>query len=438
MYAADAIHPNPTLEEKLQSIYGLRDGPLAELTIRKPYLDLLQILGDPHKHLPPVIHVAGTNGKGSVIATMRAILEKADYCVHIYTSPHLHRFNERIVLAGTEISDRYLEDCLSDVLSLKEAEGLTFFEITTALAFMAFSRIKADILLLETGLGGRLDCTNVVEDSLATVITTISYDHMDFLGHSLPEIAAEKAGIMKKGAPCIIGTQKSASIDTLFRSKAAKRGCPLYRCGIEWRTEPHDTQIRFVSGSEEIILPHPNLTGAHQVENAALAVACLQIIDGFDIPEHAIKQGIQSVDWPGRLERIDTDFLPPEWELWFDCGHNEAAGKALARQAGAWEKQDGKELHLIVGMMKHKDPEAFLKHLLPLAKSLIIVPIKDEPQAMPVQELAVVARQLSGVPVYESSDMREALKGIVRDKEGTDSRILITGSLYLAKFVVLC
>ena len=289
MQAADARHANPRLAAKLQSLYGLRGSPLTgidaiDLSIRPPFYELLRRLGDPHKHLPPTIHVAGTNGKGSTIAFMRAILEAAGYRVHVYTSPHLVRFNERIVLAGREIADDLLEALLDEAIAVNGDLAQTFFEIKTAMAFAAFARQPADILLLEVGMGGRLDSTNVIENPAVTVITPIGLDHQEFLGPDVAAIAGEKAGIMKPGVPCVVVSQDDPATEAVFTERAAALGAPLLRAGREWRTEAVADGFNFHFAGRTIALPPPALAGAHQVANAGTAIASLQCLPGFEIP----------------------------------------------------------------------------------------------------------------------------------------------------------
>ncbi len=331
------------------------------------------------------------NGKGSTIATLRAILEAAGYKVHAYTSPHLRRFNERVVLAGREISDDQLEDLLDEVTAASAGLSLTFFEITTALTFTAFARQPADIVLLETGLGGRLDCTNVVEKPLATIITAIGFDHQEFLGDTLPQIAAEKAGIMKPGVPCIASPQADAAVNTVFATRAAELGCRLLRGGNEWRSATQDGQMIFSGGEKQLTLPLPSLAGPHQIDNAGAALACLQIIKGFDVSTEAIANGLRHIHWPARLQRLPDP--APGWELWLDGAHNENGAHALAAQMMQWQKQDGKKLHLVFGIMQRKDAAAFLKHLIPGAASVTAVGIAGEPLAHTSETLATALKK---------------------------------------------
>ncbi len=441
MYARDPQHPSAALQEKLHRLYALKGGAKIELGFRPDYLKLLEAFGNPHKKLPPVIHVAGTNGKGSIIAILRALFEENDKRVHTYTSPHLIRFNERINIAGHDISDEALETLIDEALALNDNRELTFFEITTAMAFAAFARAPADICLLETGLGGRLDCTNVIERPALTVISQIGYDHMEFLGHSLPEIAAEKAGIMKAHAPCIIGLQNDQTLqtgmETVFESKAQEVSAPLFHYGAEWTIEPHgDTQMRFRFENEEYIFPRPNLMGDHQIYNAGTALAAYMVFQknhgGCEppIPQSALSK----IKWKARLQNLSEAaqkaglLFSPSCELWLDGGHNESASGALARQISLWKAQDERSLHLVAGMMRHKDAPRFLKPLLSLADSFTAVPIPGAPEALSPESLIKTLPQGK----YETAaSWQDAIQHIVQNNEQR-GRILITGSLYLA------
>lgn len=448
MHDTDVRHPNSALEARLRAIYGLRRGGRLELGFRAPYLELLHRLGDPQKKLPPVIHVAGTNGKGSVIAFMRGVLESEGYKTHTYTSPHLVRFNERIRLAGHLITDDRLEKALDTVMDCNAGGETTFFELTTALAFHVFAQEPADILLLETGLGGRLDCTNIVENPQATVITTISGDHTEFLGPTLRDIAGEKAGIIKPGRPCIVGRQTAAGlaagVDTVFMEKARDLNALVFRCGVEWDARAEGAGMVFRFAGHETILPAPGLAGPHQIGNAGAALAALSVIHkDFPIGPEAFRKGLTAVEWPGRLQKITSGalaaLLPPGWELWIDGGHNDSAGAALAGQARLWAQTDARPLHLIVGMMGSKHPEEFLLHLLPFIDSLGAVPIPGEAGCQSPEAILAAAGNIiknnnamknKNLPCKEFPDPERVLQTLPKGG-GPPGRILVTGSLYL-------
>jgi len=405
MFLSDLIHPNSDLQDKLHALYSLSGGQKIDLSFRKPYLDLLEKFGNPHLSLPPVIHVAGTNGKGSTIAFMRSILEAAGKRVHVYTSPHLVRFNERIVLAGTEIDDARLEQLIDEALQHNGDQPITFFEITTAMAFAAFSRVEADIVLLEVGMGGRLDCTNIIPSAAVSVVTPISIDHAEFLGETLDDIAFEKAGIMKDGVPCVVGKQDDAAL-SMLRDHARKMNVDLtiYGDNYVWNKQN----------------PLPSLVGEHQLQNAATAIAAVRVWDN-SITDNHIAAGLKNAIWRGRLQNVSAYF--PDlagWEVWYDGGHNEAAGEALAMQIKLWHEADGKDCHLIIGMMTHKEPEGFLHAITPHVQSMSVVPIAGETKQPVISDDA---------PKYSS--IHKAV-GSIQSKEQT-GRILIAGSLYLAQ-----
>lgn len=412
MYAADARHVNKALAEKLAHIYTLRGGPTIDLTIRKPYLELLEKLGNPHLNMPPAIHVAGTNGKGSTIAFLKAILNAAGYSVHTYTSPHLYQFNERITLADKHIDDTLLEATLDEVMAVNNGEGLTFFEVTTAMAFLAFSRVKADIVLLETGLGGRLDCTNVITAPLATIITSIGFDHTEFLGSTLSAIAGEKAGIIKQDIPCIIATQTATEVYETIESKANSLNAPAIRTPEIW---PQN-------------LPLPALIGPHQKQNAMNAITALQNQTVFKITEDHIIKGLQTAKWAGRLQKTETS---APFELWYDGGHNESAAHALAAQAALWQQQDDKPLYLVLAMMKTKDPAAFIAPLAPHLKGIICTTVPDEPLCRSAEELRDAIKS-PDLPVIMTAPHPELITTMEPLK---NARVLVCGSLYLAAFL---
>ncbi|MGZ9108376.1 MAG: bifunctional folylpolyglutamate synthase/dihydrofolate synthase [Micavibrio sp.] len=410
---------NNTLQNKLNRLFALRRDGKGDLAIRPEFFTLLQRLGNPQKNLPPVIHVAGTNGKGSTIAFMRAILEAAGYSVHVYTSPHLVRFNERVVLNGQMIDDSALEILLDEVLEKSADLDLSFFELTPALGFAAFARTQADILLLETGLGGRLDHTNIVDAPLLSVITTLSYDHTHLLGDTIELIAREKAGIMKPGVPCLVGHQIYPEALDVLKSCGNALSIPVI-------DKTHWPRI-------ENLTP-PNLVGAHQRDNAGLAVAALLTQTRLAIPETAFHTGVTSARWPARLQKIETLALPPGWELWLDGGHNDSAGLVLAEQARHWAAADGKNLHIITGMMGHKDAASFARALANHAASVTTIPVPGHDESCtPPESLAQIWRD-SGAVAVTAAIWPAALEDCLRT--GESGRILLTGSLYLAQTVL--
>lgn len=416
MSQADARHANAAIETKLQRIYALHRKEMDFRLERSPYADLLAALGNPHEKLPPTIHVAGTNGKGSTLAFLRAMLESAGHKVHAYTSPHLLTFNERIVLAGEIISDPDLETLLDEVWQVAHTMELTFFEVTTAMAFLAFSRTKADVLLLETGMGGRLDCTNIIKHPIATAITRISYDHMDFLGNTLPQIAAEKAGIMKASVPCIIAPQKDMDlVAPVFIEHATKVGSPLFLHGRDWH------------GAGSLTL---SLSGAHQQENAATALEIAKHI----APLQTNPEGLQKTTWPARLEKIMAGCvfaaLPAGSELWFDAAHNDSGAESLANWLKTKKQHTALPVHLVLGMGADKDANAFLQTLKGCYESLTVV---DLPYARKPQT-ALELRQKLGI-AYASTLWAPMVSQAVSGCYGP-CVVVVAGSLYLYAQVV--
>jgi dihydrofolate synthase/folylpolyglutamate synthase len=394
---------------------------------------LLAALGDPQDRLPPVVHVAGTNGKGSTLAAMRACLEAHGARVHVYSSPHLVRFHERIRLAGRLISEEALLAVLEECEAANRGEPITYFEITTAAAFLAFARTLADIVLLETGLGGRLDATNVIRRPAVTAITPISLDHQAFLGDTIAAIAGEKAGILKSGTPAVIGPQP-ADAAAVFADRSAAVGAPLFRFGQEWRCEPAEGGMRYDGPRWRLDLPLPSLPGAHQIANAGTAIACLEQLAGPRVTGAAIREGLRRIEWPARLQRLTRGplcaALPAGWELWLDGGHNPGAGAVLADMAEKWRDRP---LYLVVGMLNTKDASGFLAPLARHAKALRAVTIPGEANALPAERIAATARSL-GLPALTAGSASEALHGFAA--EGAAGRILICGSLHLAGTVL--
>jgi dihydrofolate synthase/folylpolyglutamate synthase len=394
---------------------------------------LLSRLGNPQAKLAPVVHVAGTNGKGSLIAYLRAMLEASGRRVQCYTSPHLVRFHERIRLGAHFIEEAELVRLLEVCEAANDAQAITFFEVTTVAAFLAFAADPADLLLLETGLGGRLDATNVVPDPLLTVLTPISIDHVQFLGGSLREIAREKAGILKAGRPAVVGRQAPEAL-AVIEARAADLGVPLYRFGQEWRAVLDGGEIVFEGLNGARRYPLPRLLGSHQVDNAGLAIACSEHLEGLTPDDGALRDGLARVDWPARLQRLKwgplIDRLPVgvegDWELWLDGGHNAAAGAALAETLSGWSPRP---LHLIYGMMNTKAAEDFLRPLGALASSLSAVAIPGEANALTAEAAAAHAGR-AGFSARGWASLEAALEAIVEDQ--APGRILICGSLYLA------
>jgi dihydrofolate synthase/folylpolyglutamate synthase len=390
---------------------------------------LLAALGNPQDDLPPVVHVAGTKGKGSTVATMRACLEAAGYRVHAYISPHLVRFHERIRLAGQLIEEEALIALLEECERANRDAPITFFEITTAAAFLAFARTPADIVLLEVGLGGRLDATNVVRRPAVTAITPVSLDHQAFLGDTVAAIAGEKAGILKPGVAAVIAPQPSEAA-AVIEARAEAVSAPLYRARREWRCEVAGGGMRYEGERWQLDLPLPSLIGAHQVVNAGTAIACLERLSGFGISTEAIADGLRHIDWPARLQLLRSgplvDAVPPDWELWLDGGHNPAAGEVLGDVAAGWHDRP---LHLVVGMMNTKDAAGFIAPLAKHARALWAVTIPGEKNALPAEALASAAVSV-GLRAQPADSVLAAIRDIpVHDGNG---RVLICGSLYFA------
>lgn len=398
----------------------------------------LDRLGRPQDRLPPVIHVAGTNGKGSTLAFLRAMLEAAGKRVHVYTSPHLVRFNERIRLAGEVIGDAALVTLLERCEAANAGEPITIFEITTCAAFLAFAEVPADVVLLETGLGGRLDATNVVDRPAVTAVTRISFDHMQFLGETLADIAGEKAGIFKPGCPAVVGPQPAAVPLAVFMDKAAALSAPLSLAGRDWRVGPTDDGFYYEDGRRRLTLPRPALLGEHQYGNAGTAIACLAHLP-FEVSDSAIEAGLATAEWPGRLQRLTRGPLigplPLRGQLWLDGGHNDSAGEVLAVQAARWAAADQRPLDLVVGMISSKLPEDFLAPLVPHVRRLVAIAIPDEPTTRPSAEIAVAARA-AGIAEVTEADSPAAAVAALSALDDDRPRILICGSLYLAGSVL--
>jgi dihydrofolate synthase / folylpolyglutamate synthase len=397
---------------------------------------LLARLGHPERRLPPTIHVAGTNGKGSTIAILRAVLEAAGLRVHAYTSPSLVRFHERIRLGeaggGRLVDDATLAEALADCERLNGSDPITFFEITTAAAFSLFAARPADFLLLETGLGGRLDATNVVERPRAAVITPISIDHIDYLGSTLAEIAGEKAGILKDGVPTIVARQEPAAL-AVIAGAAATRDGKLFVSGEQWTA--HEERGRLIYADESCLLdlPRPRLFGRHQIENAGVAVATLRAIKA-DVPAAAFEAGMRGVEWPARMQRLSSGRLagrlPAGAELWLDGGHNVGGATVIAGAVTELEERAPRPLILVVGMLATKDMEGFLACFSGLARRLIALPVAGENTRKPEDIVAAAAR--AGIAAEAAPTIEAALDRIAALALEAPPRVLITGTLYLA------
>ncbi|GEK99401.1 bifunctional folylpolyglutamate synthase/dihydrofolate synthase [Acidomonas methanolica] len=388
---------------------------------------LLEKLGHPERALPPVIHVAGTNGKGSTCAVLRAIAEAAGWRVHVMTSPHLVSVTERFRVGGTLVTEEALVAALEEVVRVNDGAPITVFEVLTAAGFLIFAREPADLAIIEVGLGGRLDATNVVTP-VACAIASISLDHQAFLGETLAAIAAEKAGIMKPGVPVVAAAQ-APEVEAVLRETAARVGAPLWRFGDSVRVEAGPDGLTYRDPKGMLVLPLPGLAGPHQVRNAALAVAALRA-SGLGVPDHAWA-GVARAEWPARMQRLRGALaarLPEGWELWLDGGHNPGAGEALAEMLREWRDRP---LHLVIGMKQSKDASGFLDPLLDLADTIQAVAETGQHLAAPVEEILAAARgRAVAGPVVEAALDR------LRQDGGAPGRVLICGSLYLAGVVL--
>jgi len=390
---------------------------------------LLSRLGNPEKKLPPVVHVAGTNGKGSTIAFMRAMLEAAGYKVHVYTSPHLQRYNERIVLAGREIDDTTLFTVIEAARIAAGEDSYSFFEGTTAAAFLAFSQTPADILLMETGIGGRFDPTNVIEKPVLTIVTTISPDHTDILGESLAEIAWHKAGIMREGVSSVISFQpEEASL--VLQQEAANIGALVCNYGEHWVVQKTEEGMRYRCAEGEMDLPAPVLLGPHQYINAGNAITAMTLLDDFEVDGDAIVAGLLQARWPGRMERVTQGgcaaLLPQGFELWMDGGHNMAAGHMLSVfLEGDWQD---KPTYLIFGTTQGKDVVSLLAPVVGKVREIYAIPVISEPKSYSAEN--IVAMMKDTAPVIASESIESAITAILQ-REQTPARILVFGSLYL-------
>jgi len=399
-----------------------------DLTLDRSWA-LLAKMGDPQLRLPPVIHIAGTNGKGSTQAMMRAGLEGAGKSVHAYTSPHLARFHESIRLAGELITEDALCNVLDRCLKANGSDPMTYFEITTIAGLVAFAQTPADYTLLEVGLGGRLDATNVVDKPALCVITPIDLDHQEFLGDTLAKIAFEKAGILKRGVPCIVGPQQDEALDVIER-QAARLGSPLFIHGQHWHVQEEHGRLVFQDEQGLLDLPLPALRGPHQVMNAGAALAGLRALG---MGERAFESAMTDVTWPARMQKLDkgplADLIHPG-DLWLDGGHNPAAGLAIAKTLRGLPKRP---THLICGMLTTKDHQGFLEPLADVVESLTGINIPNEPDSNSAAAIAESARAV-GIQAQEADGVEAALSKIA--DQHPSARVVICGSLYLAGHVL--
>jgi dihydrofolate synthase/folylpolyglutamate synthase len=396
---------------------------------------ILSKLGNPERKIPPVIHIAGTNGKGSVLAHLKFLLEVSGYKLHIHISPHLIDFNERIILASKTISDKYLYEIMEKCRVAAIGYPTTLFSATTIASFIAFAEIKADLTILEVGMGGQFDSTNVIDNPLISVITPISYDHTEFLGNSLEEIAYAKSGIIKPCCSCVFAKQPEIARRVL-EAQAIKNKALVYRQDFEWECDEYQEEyLKFTSSGESAIFPRSALIGRHQIDNAGVAIAVATLLKnkyGFEkITHESIADGMQKVYWPARLEQIKSgrlfELLPPGWEIFLDGAHNEAGSKILAEWAA---KGDSKLLYAIIGVTRGKDRRAFLSNLKPHIKHMYGVCVRSEIHAETSSGITEIAESV-GIPAQSSESVKHAVIDIC-SRYRSPARIIICGSLYLA------
>lgn len=421
--------PYITMPHWPKLLYEGRNGePLAKTKA------LLAKLGNPQNKLPPVVHVAGTNGKGSTIAFFRAMCEAAGLKVHVYTQPHLHRFNERITIASREIDDTQLFEIIEATRIAAGDDNYSFFEGTTAAAFLAFSKTPADIVLLETGCGGRFDPTNVVEKPALTIITTISYDHIGILGDSLEQIAWHKAGIMRPDVPCVMSFQAPEVQETLMKQCQIIGALPC-TYGLHWRIQKTQSGMQYSTAEGTVDFPAPNLLGPHQYINAANAITASTIVD-VGLNQDHVNKGLTRAVWPGRIEHITTGEhaanLPEGWELWVDGGHNIAAGHALAAHIDTDWKD--KPTYVIFGTTQGKDALGMLAPLASQVTDFMVIPVASEPQSYSADVLLDMLQPI-GCPVTGAENIEDAIEKLTQ-KHKEPARIIIFGSMYLRVLAV--
>jgi dihydrofolate synthase / folylpolyglutamate synthase len=437
---APAAKPSPLLGELIARLSALHPKRI-DLGLERMHR-LLERLEHPERKLPPVIHVAGTNGKGSTIAYLRAILEAAGLRVHVYTSPFLVRINECFRLGrtggGVLVEDDELRAVLEHCERANAGAPITIFEIETAAAFCLFAQHPADVVLLEVGLGGRLDATNVIDAPLAAVIAPVSMDHTEFLGDTLTKVAGEKAAIIKRNVPVICAEQAPEAM-AVIEAQAKRMHAALHAAGQQWHVNVERGRLVYQDDRGLMDLAAPRLFGRHQFDNAGLAIATLRALEAFRIEPAAFEAGIVNAEWPARMQRLAFGALveraPPGCEIWLDGGHNADGGRVVAAALGDLEERVPRPLVVIVGMMGNKDAGAFLANFAGLTRHIIAVPVPDRDNAMAPETLAEAARHL-GMRVEISASVEAALRSLVRLAYEAPPRILITGSLYLAGHVL--
>ena len=389
---------------------------------------LLNKLGNPHESLPPVIHIAGTNGKGSTVAFIKAGLESRGDKVHVFTSPHLVDITERILIAGKKIDLKHFNFLLEKCVKANGNNELSFFELITAVAFLAFSRNQAHWTILEVGLGGRLDSTNVINSAFLSIITPISMDHQEFLGNSIKKIAFEKSGIIKENSKVIISKQKNAALK-IIKNKANKVGCKTYTYGIDFKAKYCKNSFLFITKRKKIILPIPLLPGSHQIENASVSIAALIELK---CRKKNLVDALTNVSWPGRLQKIEKGKLISKnsklnEEIFLDGGHNKSAGKALSK----WVKNFRNiKFYIILGMMNNKDVYGFLKPIKPYIHKLLAIKIPQQENSYNAEDILEISNSLN-INSQVTGSLEKALQTISNEKTLKPKKILVTGSLYL-------
>lgn len=426
--------PVPAVEQAIQDVRR-QAPPMLPAGLERPRR-FMEKLGNPHLKMPPVFHVAGTNGKGSTLAFLQAAFEAGGLTVHKFISPHLVRFEERIVVGGKEIGADMLLDLIHECSRAAEDEAVSFFEFFTGLAFLAFARSPADVTLLETGLGGTYDATNVVEKSVA-LLTRISFDHMRILGDTLVEIAGNKAGIIKRGCPAIIAPQTPEVMD-VFLSKAKEMAAPVSLWGRDWKTERKGNIFEYSGKSGILSLPLPRLIGSHQLINAGTALAALETSDFKSLMKaDVLSRAMTSVSWPGRLQRLDrgslADLLPKGWELWVDGAHNDSGADVIVEQAQNWGAS--KPLHIITGFKRKKDTEGFYERLAGIPRTIQAVDSNFEAPMVPPQELCDELKSMGFADARPAANLESAIQSLTFQFT-EPQRIIITGSLYLVGYAL--